>query len=256
MKTLVVVCCLSIGFLVGCEDAPSTPEELEKAATETAEKFRDRVEQRQAVYLDLARAAAAVPVKDLPPIDLGSGPKLPHSTLHPDRQNIDQGFLEDHRMDPFHTPGFLCLGGTSWFKLPVRWMEGDWGEMFRDRTALRVTEFMTEWCEEFLLPRFLFIIRANEYTAPQMLEDYAKPKDTPFGQKITGSYEEGSIVGDVLVFEVDGKKFLGGVAFSAESSSQLNMEKFKSDPDYLKTDLARNARYSIDKALKPYVTER
>jgi hypothetical protein len=256
MKPLVFIFSLTIGFLLGCEDAPSSPEELEKAALEVVAKYRERIEQRQAVYLEIARAAAAVPAKDFPLIDLESRPKLPDSCVHPDRQDIDLNFLLDHKIDPFHAPDFLCLGGTSWYGSPVRWLEGDWGEIFRDRTAERVTEFMTEWCDQFLEPRYLFIIRANEFKVPQMLEDYAEPKDGFFSRKIVGSYEEGSIVGDVLVFEVEGKKFLGGVAFSGENAGQISTEKFKRDPDYLRTDLARQARHSFYKALEPYVSAR
>jgi len=33
------------------------------------------------------------------------------------------------------------------------------------------------------------------------------------------------------------------------------MAKFKTDPDYLRTDLARSARSSLDKALAPYVSQ-
>ena len=197
-----------------------------------------------------------MPAENLPPMDLGSRPKLPDSRVHPDRQDIDLNFLLDHKIDPFHAPDFLCLGGTSWYGSPVRWLEGDWGEMFRDRTAERVTEFMTQRCEEFLAPRYLFIIRAHEFKVPQIHDAYAEPKAGILGQKIVGEYETGSVVGDVLVFEVAGKKFLGGVAFSGKNSGEVNKERFKVNPDYLRTDLALSARSSLDKALKPYVADR
>jgi len=257
MNPWVLVFSLSIGFLTACgEDVPPTPEELEKAANQVVAVYRDRIEQRRAVYLDIARAAAAVPAKDLPSIDLGSGPKLPDSRTHADRQDIDLTFLMDHRIDPFRAPDFLCLGGTSWFGFPIRWLEGDWGEIFRDRTTKRVTEFMTKRCEEFLAPRYLFIFRAHEFHAPKMLEDYDKPKDGWFGDKIVGSFETGSIAGDVLVFEVAGKRLLGGVTFTGKNSGGINTERFKTNPDYLRTDLSRSVWHQVDKALEPYVARR
>ena len=120
MKPLVLVFSLSMALLTACAEPPPTPEELETAARETAAKYRERVERQHAVYLEIARAAAAVPAKELPPIDLGSRPKLPNSRTDSDRADIDLKFLMDPGIDPFRAPDFLCLGGTSWYGLPVR----------------------------------------------------------------------------------------------------------------------------------------
>ena len=173
--------CLSLVSLASCaEEVPPTQEELVKAANDVVATWRDRVEAQHAVYLEIATAAAAVPVADLPPIDLGSGAKLPPSRTHDDRQDIDLIFLKDHTIDPFRAPDFLSMGGTGWYSSPLNWLEGDWGEIFRDRTTARLTAFMTEWFEEFLAPKYLLVFRSHEFKVPEMGKDYDKPKENAF----------------------------------------------------------------------------
>ncbi|MEN8149406.1 MAG: hypothetical protein ABFS86_06260, partial [Planctomycetota bacterium] len=204
----------------------------------------------------IAQAAAAAPVGDLAPVELGPGAKLPRSRTHDDRAEIDLPFLMDHTIDPFRAPDFLCMGGTGWYESPLRWLEGDWGEIFRDRTTDRLTAFMTERFEEFLAPRYLLVFRTHEFRVPGKVEEFDDPEKGIIGEKIVGSFEAGSVAGDVLVFEVATKRLLGGVAFTGKNSGQVDTERFKTDPGYLRTDLSRSAAYQVEQALKPYVADR
>ncbi|MEN8151744.1 MAG: hypothetical protein ABFS86_18150, partial [Planctomycetota bacterium] len=103
MKWIVLlVACLSIVSLTACgEEPPPTEAELVKAADDAVATYRERIEKRHALYLEIAQAAAAAPVGDLAPVDLGPGAKLPRSRTHDDRAEIDLPFLMDHTIDPF-----------------------------------------------------------------------------------------------------------------------------------------------------------
>jgi len=253
MRVASLVLSLSLVLLASCgEEPPPSPEELEKAAEDAAAKYRDRIGEWHARIREIGEAASAVPQEDLPPLELGAGTKLPrHSTGTP-RLDLDLKFLLDPTIDAFRDPDFVCLGEVYLYQSPLFWLEGKWGDLFRDRTPQRVTEFMTERIEDLLGKRWLLVYRTHEFEAPVMLEKNAEPKDW-CGRKIVGSFVSGSVRGDVLVYEIATRKLLGGLPFRAESSSQVDMAKFKTDPDHLRSDLARNAKSVLRKALAPHV---
>jgi hypothetical protein len=243
---------LSHLVILGCGEPPATPEELERAASGVAAQYRDRIVEQHAKYLEIARIAAAVPAENLPAIDLGEGRTLPGVGSAPERADIDLPFLLDHTIDPWHANDFLCLGDTFWFQSPIYWLDGEYGDLFRDRTPAKVTRFMTERFDGFLGTKYLMVFRAHEFEEPVLLKKDAAPKDY-FGRKIVGSFVPGSITGDVLVIDVEEMKCLGGVTFHAKSSSMIDTARSRTDPDYVRNDLLRNARSAARKALKPYV---
>ena len=58
-----------------------------------------------------------------------------------------------------------------------------------------------------------------------------------------------------MLYDLRDRSLLGGVAIEAENSSQIDKSKFSRNPDYLREDLIRNARYRLDEAMKPLLAK-
>jgi hypothetical protein len=89
--------------------------------------------------------------------------------------------------------------------------------------------------QSFLGVQYVLVMRTTRKVEPRMWGN-------------TG-YTGGSWEGEALLFEVDGKKFLGGIRFSASSSPRVEANR-TATAEYLQNDLRSNAAKLVRKAFE------
>lgn len=123
------------------------------------------------------------------------------------------------------------------FLLPMA--EPRWIENYRKFGAGTDIRSITD-LQEIQRVRYVLVLRAHEVVEPKLTTG------------LITKFDGGKVAGDALLYDLDGAKYLGGFAFSANNSAEINASVEHKESS-LRGDLIRNAANAIQEQLKASV---
>lgn len=122
------------------------------------------------------------------------------------------------------------------------------GEFHGGRPGNR--ELMDELLKHFTALRYVLVVRGMEVRAP-VIEPRKEKKPDPFQSRTPGAnadflFTSGTCDGDLILFDLETKKSVGGFRFYGKNSPQLMVSSID-QMGYLESDLRKNTTRSIAK---------
>lgn len=256
--TIVIFAVLIIN--IGCSK-PATPEEKIAAAKRIVEENMIQIKERMQLLKEIGSEAEKQPLITTKILELGNRPKMSKYFFMDPLEKRSRSVVNLPLYRLIEKPGEnkISLSLGSWFTIIDRYVRDnynmEWLTKPTELTLKKVESRIKDEVEEFLLPRYFMIVRTYGLLTPElikMVESGMETKDA-FGRKIAGQFRKGSVKGDVLIYDLSDRSFLGGLPFYEESSSLISAKKIKTDPKAFITDLVRAVQYKVWEQLKPYM---
>jgi hypothetical protein len=259
-RFLSVLLSLNLIFGVACS-SPASPEEKISAVKKIVEENLTPIKQRMELLKEIGSKADKHPVITSMKMEWGKRPKMSRYFFLDPKEKRSRSVvnLSLYQLLGKTKEKEISLSLGSWYTTIKDYLLHNYDRAWLVQTTefaiSKVEEMIKTEVDEFLSPRYLMVVRTHELIRPElikMVESGQETEDT-FGRKIAGEFKRGSVRGDVLVYDMSEGLFLGGLPFYNESSSFINAEKVKNDPEAFISDLINSVQYNVWEKLKPYM---